>query len=195
MITGIILASGFSRRMETDKLLMDIEGEMLIEKVIKAAIHSNLDDILLVYRVEKIKEIGRKFGVRTVYNGRANLGQSESLKVGIRNAHNMRAFMFLVGDQPFLTSYIIDKLIDEYKESDKPILVPFYNNVRGMPMIISSKYREEILSIVGDKGCRDIVDRNVEHTHKVYIDEDIIGIDIDTKEEYEKLFCIKSTRK
>ena len=46
MITGIILASGFSRRMKADKLLIDIEGSALIERVIKACVDSRLDDII-----------------------------------------------------------------------------------------------------------------------------------------------------
>ena len=47
MITGIILASGFSRRMKRDKLLMEIDGIKMAERVIQACNKSSLDDLIL----------------------------------------------------------------------------------------------------------------------------------------------------
>ena len=39
MISGIILASGFSKRMEQEKLLLPVGGIALVERVIRAARH------------------------------------------------------------------------------------------------------------------------------------------------------------
>ena len=183
MITGIILASGFSRRMKRDKLLMEIEGKKLIESVIEACINSNLDDIILVYRVDDLKKIGEKYSIKSIYNEKAHLGQSEGLKLGVREATRADSYMFLVGDQPFLTSELINTLIKEYKESYLPILVPYYNGHRGMPMIISSIFREELLNITGDKGGRDIVQKNISKVKKIYIEEEKLGMDIDNEED------------
>ncbi|CAK7075412.1 nucleotidyltransferase family protein [Tissierella carlieri] len=191
MITGIILASGFSRRMKADKLLIDIEGSALIERVIKACVDSRLDDIILIYRSEEVKKIGEKYNIKTIYNENAHLGQSEGLKLGVRRAIEAKSYMFLVGDQPFLTSELIDKLIEEYNISDLPILVPYYNNHRGMPMLISSIFKEELLQITGDKGGRDIVERNISKTKKVYIEEERLGMDIDNQEDLKILQITK----
>jgi len=177
MITGIILASGFSRRMKRDKLLIKVDRESIIERVIKACINSKLDDVILVYRSKEVKEIGEK------YNKDAYLGQSQALKLGMNEAIEANDYMFLVGDQPFLTSEIINILIEEYYNSNLPILVPYYNGIRGMPMIISSIFKEELLKITGDKGGRDIVEKNIFRVKKVYIKEEKIGMDIDTPED------------
>lgn len=183
MITGIILASGFSRRMKRDKLLMEINGNRLIERVIKACVGSNLDDIILVYRKEEVKKIGEQYNIKTIYNEKANLGQSEGLKLGVKEAIEAKSYMFLVGDQPFLTSELINILIKEYKESNLPILAPYYNGLRGMPILISSIFKEELLNITGDKGGRDIVEKNISKVKKVYIEEEILGMDIDNQED------------
>lgn len=180
MITGIIYASGFSRRMGKDKLLIEIQGEKIIERVIKAAAGSNLDQVILVYRKKEIKEIGEKYGVKTVYNGNADKGQSESMKLGIKNANKDHSYMFIVGDQPFLTSSVINKLIYEYKKSKLPILLTYYDGDRGMPMIMSNKYKDELLNVVGDIGGREIVKRDSQYVHRVNIAEERPGIDIDT---------------
>lgn len=183
MITGIILASGFSKRMKRDKLLIEIGGNKLIERVIKACVGSNLDDIILVYRNLEVKEIGEKYNIKTIYNEKAHLGQSEGLKLGVKEAIEAKSYMFLVGDQPFLTSELIDILVKEYKESNLPILMPYYNGLRGMPIIISSIFKDELLNITGDKGGRDIVEKNISKVKKVYIEEGILGMDIDNQED------------
>ncbi len=183
MITGIILASGFSKRMKRDKLLLEIKGSTIIERVIKACVESKLDKVILVYRNPMVKEIGEKYKVETIYNENAYLGQSEGMKLGIINARDSTSYMFLVGDQPFLTSELINKLIQEYKEANLPILVPYYNENRGMPMIISSIYKKELLKVEGDKGGRDIVNKYSEKVKKVYIRDETLGLDMDTPED------------
>lgn len=183
MITGIILASGFSRRMGKDKLLLEIDGEKIIEKVVRVCSESNLENIILIYRTIEVKIIGDKYGIKTVYNQNADLGQSEGMKVGINESGNVESYMFFVGDQPFLTSELINKLIKEYIWAKSSILVPYYNGSRGMPMIISYIYKEELLSVVGDKGGRDIVDKHILEAKKVHIEEGKQGIDIDTPED------------
>ncbi|WP_313757693.1 nucleotidyltransferase family protein [Tissierella sp.] len=187
MITGIILASGFSRRMKKDKLLIKVDGESIIERVIKACINSKLDNVILVYRSKEVKEIGEKYNIKTIYNKDAYLGQSQALKLGMNEAIEANDYMFLVGDQPFLTSEIINILIEEYNNSHLPILVPYYNGIRGMPMLISSIFKEELLKITGDKGGRDIVEDNIFRVKKVYIKEEKLGMDIDRPEDLDLL--------
>ncbi len=94
---------------------MNIKDKPMVEWVIKAAVDSKLDEVILVYRTVKVKEIGTKYGIKTLYNPKAYLGQSEGLKLGVRYAQNSSAYMFLVGDMPYINSQLIDKLIDEYK--------------------------------------------------------------------------------
>ena len=187
MITGIILASGFSRRMKEDKLLLEIHGEKIIERVIKACSESNLDSILLIYRTDEVKAIGTKYGIKVIYNNNAELGQSEGMKLGVREAKDSHSYMFFVGDQPFLESKLINDMIKEYEERKSSILLPYYNGSRGMPMIISSKYREELLNVTGDKGGREIVNNHMEEVTEFHILEEKLGMDIDTPEDLYKL--------
>lgn len=187
MITGIIFASGFSRRMGKDKLLLEVEGEKIIERVIKASVNSNLDRVILVYRKEEIREIGEPYGLKTIYNARAEKGQSESMKLGIKATEKDHSYMFIVGDQPFLTSNVINKLINEYEKTQLPILVTYYNGNRGMPIIISNIYKEELLNVTGDKGGRDVVNKYSNNVHKVFIAEERQGVDIDTMEDLRRV--------
>lgn len=194
MITGIILAAGFSRRMGEDKLLLKIDNESIIEKVIKASSRSNLDRIVLVYRRDEVKEIGERYGLRTIHNENADLGQSQSMKLGIGQSGESEAYMFIVGDQPFLTKELINRLIEEYKKGEFPIVIPYFNGDRSMPMIMSSIYKEELLNVVGDKGGRNIVRDNPLKVKQVHIEDQKIVMDLDTPEDFEIISKINLRR-
>ena len=187
MITGIILASGFSKRMGEDKLLLKINDETIIEKVIKAAYKSKLDRIILVYRKKEIEEIGKRYGIETIYNENPEIGQSQSMKLGIKKAGKTKAYMFIVGDQPFLKENLINKLLEEYEREKLPIVIPYFNGKRSMPIIMSSIYKEELLNVEGDKGGRDIVGRNHNMINKVDLEEEKILIDVDTPGDFERI--------
>lgn len=188
MITGIIMASGFSKRMNKDKLTLSIDGELIIEKVIKAARSSKLDEIILVYQKDQIKEVASKYDIKTVFNPSPEKGQSESMKLGIRASDlNTKAFMFIVGDQPLLNFQTIDIIIDVFNKNNIEIVVPIYNGEKGSPTIFSSNLKDELLKVEGDKGGRKIIQEMLDRVKYVSIEDYKVGLDIDTWDEYQQL--------
>lgn len=187
MITGIIMASGFSKRMKTDKLTIEIDGMKIIERVIEAAINSNLDEIILVYRTDEIRLIGEKYKLRTIYNPVAHLGQSASVIIGTKNSDPESALMYFVADQPFLTTGVIDRLILEYNKNTGNIVIPYFSNVFGMPIIFPPRVRSDLLNVLGDKGGREIIDNNPNLLSKVYFKDEILGMDMDKPEDIQAL--------
>lgn len=183
MITGIILASGFSNRMGKDKLLIEIEGEKMIERVIKSSIKSELDELIIIYRSDQVKKIADKFNIRAIYNANADKGQSEAIKLGIRNVDPSSSYMFILGDQPFINSETIDLLIKKHREFKTTITIPHYNGKRGMPSILSNRYRDELLNISGDIGGRDLVKKHIKDANIVNITHSRLGVDIDSPED------------
>ena len=188
MITGIILASGFSKRMARDKLLLEVGGLPVIERILRAAKSSLLDDVILVYQNAKVRAIAENYQVRTVYNDSAHEGQSTAVKLGVRESHpDTDAFMFLVGDQPFLDPATINILIDQFTKNQQSIIVPVYNGKRGNPVIFPALFKDDLLAIEGDTGGRGIIQRMTDRVKPVPIMDSRAGLDIDTQEEYEKI--------
>lgn len=187
MITGIIMASGFSKRMKTDKLTIEIDGMKIIERVIEAAINSKLDEIILVYRTDEIKLIGERYKLKTIYNPVAHLGQSASVIIGTKNSDTKSALMYFVADQPFLSVEVIDRLIDEYNNNTGNIVIPYFNNKFGMPIIFSPRFRTDLLNVLGDKGGREIIDNNPNLLSKIYFKDEILGMDMDKPEDIQDL--------
>ena len=81
LISAIIMASGFSKRMGENKLLMKYNNKFLIEYTLDVISKCSFNDKIIVTQYKRIKEIGEKLNFKVVINEHANKGQSESIKL------------------------------------------------------------------------------------------------------------------
>lgn len=189
MIVGIILASGFSTRMKQNKLLLPAEGMPLVERVVRAASLSSLDESILIFRDKSVQEIGGKYGFKTVYNGSSKTGQSAAVKLGVSEAsEGVSGYLFLVGDQPFMNEKIINRMLEVHLEHPNRILAAIYRGEKGNPVLFPVSFREDLLSLTGDTGGRQIIKQFPDKVVEVAFDDELAGIDVDTPEEYKQLF-------
>lgn len=185
MISGIIMASGFSKRMKQDKLFLTVDGIPMVEAVIAAAKASQLDEIILVYRNPKLRRLIDKWEINAVENPFPQKGQSESMKLGIQASNEMtKGYLFFVGDQPFITPAVIDSLINAYYMNLGSIIVPRYDGERGNPVLFSSHYKDKLLSIEGDRGGRSLIQEEMDQVYFLEISNPRVGIDIDNWDTY-----------
>ncbi len=156
MLSAIIMASGFSKRFgKEDKLLSKINNRYIIEIVCENALRSNLEEIILVYRNDKINEIISNKKISKIKNNNAEKGMSESLKLGIRNSSkNLTGYLFLMGDQPLVNKDIINTLVNTFNKNNQKIILPVFNSKKSSPTIFPVKYKNELLEIKGDVGGR-----------------------------------------
>lgn len=189
-IIGIILASGFSKRMGGEKLLLPIENDVVVEKVIKSAITSSLSKVILVYRSNNVGELGDKYGIKAIYNNKAKLGQSESVKLGLQTAVG-EGYIFLAGDQPFLSSKTINKMIELFYFSKKGIIIPKFKNTIQMPILFSEKYRKDLMKIKGEKGGFEIIENNKNDIYWYHVTDSLEFEDIDTERQYQEIIARK----
>ena len=187
-IAGIIMASGFSRRMKTDKLLLKLGDKMVLEKVIESCKKSNLEDIIVVYRKDEIRDLANRYNLRAVLNEKADEGQSASIKLGVSNIEkDTKGMMFIVGDQPHLDSLTIDTIIDEFEDNQEKIIIPIYDGKKGNPTIFPISLKEELSALTGDVGGKEVINDNLDRVKYIEVKNHKAGIDMDTVEEYEKL--------
>ena len=62
--------------------------------------------------------------------------------------------MFFTGDMPFLEEKTIFEIISEF---DGRITIPVVSGKRCSPVIFPNRYKEELLSLSGDVGGREII--------------------------------------
>lgn len=180
MITGIILAAGLSKRMGKQKLLLEVEDAPMIQRVIQSIVASKVDEVVLIYNDERVKEIGILNKLKLIHNTQPELGQSLSVKMGIQKASKKsKGYIFFMGDQPFLNTETINRIIEIFNNHGDSIIVPRYKGKRGNPVLFSSRFKNDLLRIEGDKGGRKIIEDNSEKVVFVDFHKEYLGMDMD----------------
>lgn len=182
----IILASGFSKRFNGNKLLHLVDNKPMAEYSLILSsnlrkINKNINDIVIVSKYEEIKNLANKYDIRYIQNDNSDIGISNSIKLGILNTIESD-YLFMVADEPYLDINTINDYINEYYLSGKSFatLIDEDNNYAN-PCIFSLKYKEDLLSLSGDKGGRCIINKHLEDTYiKKVLNKEVKDIDFNT---------------
>lgn len=185
-MNGIILASGFSRRMGENKLLMKIGNEVILERVIREIKKSDISNIILVAREENVIKLGIKEEIQVVKNDFAIHGQSQSIKLGLTKVDSSKNFMFFCGDQPFIDSDSINKLIYSSLNHKDNIIIPRVKDKTGSPIIFPKLLKCELEALEGDVGGREVIKNNKNKVKYIDIENFLFLQDIDTMADYNK---------
>ena len=191
MITAIILASGYSRRMGQNKLLLKYRGKSLIEHTIETIKKCGFSEMIIVAREEKIIDIGNKHGLKVIINEDAVKGISESIKLGVRNAKETEGFMFFMADQPFLDVDTVKGLNNEFSGNSDYIIIPRFDGKRGSPVIFPCIFKEDFLRLEGDVGGKVIINKNLDKVKFVEVQDAAKLFDVDTIENYEYILKLE----
>jgi len=196
MIWGMILAAGESKRMGKPKLLLPFGEKTIIETIIDSVIQSKLDDVLVVLGAhrEKIEKKIKDFSIKIVVNPDFKNDMLSSVQCGFRALpEDVEASLVILGDQPEISSALINKIVEAYKKSKKGIVLPVFRKNRGHPVLIDMKYQGEIEDLNPDLGLRNLVYKHAEDILEVEVITPSILQDIDTIEDYNRE--LKSKRK
>ena len=189
MISGLVLAAGRSERMGTPKQLLPFGSLTLIEQVIRTLTRSRLGKDVVVVLGHRAMDIVKRISglpVRLAYNPDPEGDMISSIRCGLAYIEPEQAFLIALGDQPLVTTGIVDRLIDEYERCPEGMVLPVHEGKRGHPMILSSAYREEILFESMPGGLKALRDRHADSVRSVPVDTDAVLIDMDYRSDYEE---------
>lgn len=193
-ISAIIMASGKSERMGTNKLLLEYRGMTFIENTLEKVLKENFYEFAIVVSDKKVKRKVQDYiknletdekKIYIVDNKKSEKGQSESIKIGLKTLGKCDGYMFFSCDQPFLTSDTIKKILKNF--NPEKITIPEYNGKRSLPVIFGENFKEELLKLEGDTGGKTVISNHPDKIRTVEIENSDEGKDIDTKEDYEML--------
>ena len=183
MVSAILLAAGESKRIGKPKLLLPFGKGTILGQTIDNLLSSKVGEVIVVvgYRAqEMIKAIANR-PVKVVVNPFYHQGMSTSIIVGLSLVDGKaRRLMVALADQPLINNKVFNRLVEESLGADKGITIPIYRGKRGNPIIFSTKYKEELLSLKGDVGGKQIIKQHPDDILEVAIDSESINIDIDT---------------
>jgi len=183
VVSAILLAAGESKRMGKFKQLVPLGNTTIVEQTTDNLLSSKVSEVIVVlgHKAEEVmKRIATK-PIKIALNPIYHQGMGTSIVAGLNLVDSIaQAVMLALGDQPFVDSQTINRLIEEFDAHDKGIAIPVYQGRRGHPIIFSIKYKAQLSGLKGDIGGREIIKEHPEDILEVAVECEGIDIDIDT---------------
>ncbi len=194
-IAAIVMASGLSKRMGENKLLLDVDHKPMIQHVFDTINACDFYQSVVVTCYDEILKIASLNHMNSIYNANAHMGQSQSIVLGTQwikeNCQNVHGIMYFSGDIPYIKPSVVNKLMSCFEEHPHSIIRPKYHNdgleFLGNPVIFPKSFFDELCKLEGDQGGKTIINNHVNEVFLVDIYDGKQGLDVDTKDEYEKL--------
>ena len=196
-VAAIVLAAGAGTRFGGPKQIAIWRGQPLIHHVLDAVAAAQIDEIIVVLgaHAEVVRQAVDAWSARgqgeiplqVVINSRWAEGQSTSVQSGLRAAGAVSAAIFLLADQPRVSSALLDALIATHRRTLAGIVRPRYNGQPGAPVLFDRALFGELMALRGDTGGRAIVRAHPREV--VYVDwaDAEAAIDVDSPQDLEAL--------
>lgn len=189
MIWAILLAAGESKRMGTAKQLLPFGRSTVIETALENILASAADRTLVVLGAarERIEPLLSALPVIVTVNPDYRRGMLSSVRWGIRRLPaDARAALICLGDQPWITAVIIDRVIQAYRTGGRGLVHPVRGKAGGHPLLIDLKYREEIEDLNPEVGLKDLLSRHADDVCRVQSPDEGVLRDMDTPSQYKE---------
>lgn len=179
----VVLAAGLSSRFQKPKQLACIGGKTLIQNAVDVANGSKSDYVYVVLGSNS-SEIMEKLNLgraQVLLNKNYKDGLSSSLKTSVSNLPpDCTEIVLMVADQPFLSSRLIDRLINSLRRKKVFLASLAFKNEPRNPAIFSKRMFPILMKVRGDKGAREIVRKHRSDAILINIKDPLVFLDIDT---------------
>jgi molybdenum cofactor cytidylyltransferase len=197
LISAIVLAAGLSSRMGKPKLVLPLKGRPVLGRVLTVLRRSKVDEIVVVLgsEAELVRKKIRFKGEKVVVNPRYVRGMSTSIRAGLEGvSRGADAAVIVLGDQPLLSSSVVDILVDAFLSKRAPIIVPAYRGQRGNPVLFSRSVFPEIMKIDGDRGAKSVIDAHGNEVLEVEVRDAGVILDVDTPSDLRRAAGLRRRR-
>lgn len=168
MNLGIIfMASGFSRRFGSNKLLYNLNGKPLFMHALSSLSGAEKEllwdmsiSIAVVSQYPEILVEAEALGYLAVTNPDSEQGITASIKLGLKNLPASDHYAFFVADQPHLKTATTTAFIREFLLSGKSIGSVTDGKRSGNPCVFARKYLPELSALEGDRGGKQVIDKH-----------------------------------
>ncbi|ULQ52747.1 nucleotidyltransferase family protein [Flavihumibacter fluvii] len=185
----MILAAGGSSRLGEPKQLLPYKGNTLLRQAAETALNTGWQPIVVVVGAhhEAISKTLTGMKITLAENHEWNKGMSTSLQAGLAKAEELApdldALIFMVCDQPMVTTTLLQELLKTHWATGKPIVACSYKDVSGTPALFAREVFPSLRDLTGDAGARKLI--KTLGNKVATIDFPDGYIDIDTKNDYE----------
>ena len=187
----VILAAGSSSRLGQPKQLIKFKNKSLLQNIIDhSQVFSFKARVLILGAYAELINKNINTGELYVFiNDEWEEGIASSIRSGVRCSleidPDLEHILFLLSDQPFVTSELIQELLDTHIKQGKTITACTYNDTVGVPAIFHKNVFRELSMLKGDRGAKVLIKKYYDNVAFVPFDQG--SVDVDHPEDYAKL--------
>lgn len=184
----ILLAAGGSSRMGRPKQLLPYNGKTLVQRALDTA-QAALRKPVVIVTGARNEIVEPDNMVYIVHNKDWKEGIASSIRTGLMAAlksdARLDAVIFIVCDQPHMTSTLLKELIEVHGATGKEIVASSYSGTVGVPALFGKPFFDRLMELRGDEGAKKIILQNPDSV--ALVDFPRGEIDIDTAGDYQAL--------
>jgi molybdenum cofactor cytidylyltransferase len=196
MIPAVILAAGFSTRMGRDKALLDVPGDgCFLSRLTRTFLSAGCSRVIAVVgagAVERIAAVVEReaLPVTLVLNPDPSRGQLSSLREAITGLApgTPRGILVCPVDQPLVTEQTVALLLEAWSRTLAPVVRPSRAGRHGHPVVFDARMLPELMAADLNGGARSVVRAHAAETLDVEVEDPGAFDDLDTPEDYRRVF-------
>jgi molybdenum cofactor cytidylyltransferase len=187
----IILAAGSSSRLGYPKQLIKFHNKSLLQHTVDEGNAATNNKVMVVTGAnrDQLEVELLQLPVHVIYNENWEAGIASSIKSGVTALRkifpDLYGIIISACDQPFVSSALFKKLVEQYKQGNKGIIASHYNDTLDVPILFGKKYFNALLQLKEQEDAKILLSLYADDIEKVEFDQG--GININTIEDYEAL--------
>ncbi len=146
----VVMASGFSRRFGSNKLLTPFRGRPLLEHTLDALPLPLFDRVVVVTRWPGVEALCAQKGLPCLTHDLPCL--SDTIRLGLSRMEGMEGCLFAVGDQPLCSQESLSRLIAAFEACPQRPARLCWQGRPGNPVIFPSALFPALRALTGERG-------------------------------------------
>ncbi len=188
-VAAIILAAGRSQRMGQFKPLLPFGDRTVIDSCIDHLRAGGVESIVVVigHGAADLQNHLQAANVAFAVNPDPDSEMSDSVACGVRQLpSSTRAILITPVDHPAVPSAVVARIIDAWEKGRKAtgLVIPTWEGHGGHPVLVDSKFREELLNLDPNHGLRALFQSHRDDVTRLSVDSGYIARDMDTWDDY-----------
>ncbi|MEO6816583.1 MAG: nucleotidyltransferase family protein [Edaphobacter sp.] len=153
-IAAVVLAAGASRRLGSPKQLAMLGDETLLERAVRLAREAGCSPVIVVLGAdyEQVLADCRLGDAVPVIHDAWEDGMGPSIALGVRACEGVAGVVVMTCDQPAVTVQQLQALM-----RGPDVKASSYGGRKGVPAFFPSRYFDELKTLIGDVGARDML--------------------------------------
>lgn len=188
-VAGLVLAAGPSTRMGRNKLLLELDGEPIVRRVVRHALAARLSPVVVVvgHEAGMVRKALSGLDCRSVTNLHYPLGLNRSLQVGVAALpDDVSAAVVMLADMPLVTSDMLATLVNRYRRGDARLVVSQYGEVIAPPTLYDHSLFHELGAPAGEGCGKRVVRQHLAEAQTVHWPVDTLT-DLDRPDDFERM--------